>query len=67
MQDLIQASHVPGIVYDSHLILTNVFGIIVVVVQSLSCVRLFVTAWTAAHQAFLSFTISWSLLKLSIE
>ena len=33
-------------------------------VQSLSRVRLFATAWTAAHQAFLSFTISWSLLKL---
>ena len=39
-----------------------------VVVQSLSCVRLFVTPWNAAHQASLSFTISWSLLKLmSIE
>ena len=39
-----------------------------VVVQSLSRVRLFVTLWTAAHQAFLSFTISQSLLKLmSIE
>ena len=39
-----------------------------VVVQSLSCVRLFVTPWTAAHQASLSFTISQSLLKLlSIE
>ena len=38
------------------------------VVQSLRHVRLFVTPWTAAHQAFLSFTISWSLLKLmSIE
>ena len=38
------------------------------VVQLLSHVRLFVTPWTAAHQAFLSFTISWSLLKLmSIE
>ena len=34
----------------------------------LSCVQLFVTPWTTAHQAFLSFTISWSLLKLiSIE
>ena len=33
-----------------------------------SCVRLFVTPWTAAHQASLSFTISRSLLKLmSIE
>ena len=27
-------------------------------------VQLFVTLWTAVHQAFLSFTISWSLLKL---
>ena len=32
--------------------------------QSLSQVRLFVTACTAAHQAFLSITNSWSLLKL---
>ena len=37
-------------------------------VQSLSHVQLFVTPWTAAHQASLSFTVSWSLLKLmSIE
>ena len=36
--------------------------------QVLSCARLFVTPWTAAHQASLSFTISQSLLKLmSIE
>ena len=34
------------------------------VVQSLSSVQLFATPWTAAHQASLSFTISWSLLKL---
>jgi len=34
-----------------------------VVVQSLSRVRLFVTPWTAAHQASLSFTLSWSLLR----
>ena len=34
------------------------------VVQSLSHVRLFVTPWTAACQASLSFTISQSLLKL---
>ena len=33
-------------------------------VQSLSSVRVFVTPWTAAHQASLSFTISRSLLKL---
>ena len=38
------------------------------VVQSLSCVRLFVTPWTAGHQASLFFTISQSLLRLmSIE
>ena len=35
-----------------------------VVVQSLSCIRLSVTPWTAARQASLSFTISQSLLKL---
>ena len=33
-------------------------------VQSLSPVRLFVTPWTAAQQASLSITNSWSLLKL---
>ena len=39
-----------------------------VVVQSLSYLRLFGTPWTAAPQASLSFTISWSLLRLmSIE
>ena len=37
-------------------------------VQSLSCVQLFATPWTAACQASLSITNSWSLLKLmSIE
>ena len=37
-------------------------------VQLLSCVRLFATQWTAACQASLSITNSWSLLKLmSIE
>ena len=37
-------------------------------VQSLSCVQLFATPWTAARQALLSFTISRSLCKLmSIE
>ncbi|KAB0337006.1 hypothetical protein FD755_025778 [Muntiacus reevesi] len=33
-------------------------------VQSLSHIRLFVTPWTAAQQASLSITNSWSLLKL---
>ena len=46
----------------------NVAFICTVFVQSLSSVRLFETSWTAACQAFLSFTISWNLLKLmSIE
>ena len=39
---------------------------IYVVVQSLSCIQLFVIPWTAALQASLSFTISWNLL-MSIE
>ena len=40
----------------------------VISVQSLSCVQLFATLWTAACQASLSITNSWSLLKLmSIE
>ena len=38
--------------------------VIVIVVQSLSHVRLLATPWTAACQASLSFTISQSLLKL---
>ena len=41
---------------------------LVIVVQSLSYIQLFVTPWTAAHQASLSSSISWSLLKfISIE
>ena len=43
---------------------TMIMKEIEVVVQSLSHVRLFVTPWTAACQASLSFTISRSLLKL---
>ena len=38
--------------------------VLLVVVQSVSRVWLFVTSWTAAYQASLSFIISWSLLKL---
>ena len=37
--------------------------LVVVVVQSLSHVRVFMNSWTAARQASLSFTISWSLIK----
>ena len=40
----------------------------IIVVQSLGCVQLFVTPWTAASQASLSFTISQSLLSfMSVE
>ena len=45
-----------------------IFSQYIVVVQSLSQIGLFATLWTAACQAFLSFTISQSLLKFkSIE
>ena len=41
---------------------------LIFVFQLLSGVQLFATPWTAAHQASLSFTISWNLFKLmSIE
>ena len=36
-------------------------------VQSLSHVQLFATPWTAARQASLSITNSWSLLKLNVH
>ena len=39
-------------------------SIYIFVVKLLSTAWLFVTPWTAAHQASLSFTISWSFLKL---
>ena len=43
-------------------------SITISVVQSLSRVQLFATSWTAAFQASMSITKSWSLLKLmSIE
>ena len=40
------------------------FKKVVIIVQSPSRVQLFVTPWSAAQQAFLSFTISWGLFKL---
>ena len=40
----------------------------IIAIHLLGSVELFLTPWTAGHQAFLSFTIFWSLLKLkSIE
>ena len=53
-----------------HCLLLPVYSVpplCIVVVQSLSYVQLFVTTWTAAHQASLSFTISRSLLKTHIH
>ena len=44
--------------------LTEAFFGNVIVVQSVSHVQLFMTPWTAACQASLSFTLSQSLLKL---
>ena len=45
-------------------VLRTVPGTLISLVQSLSHVQLFVTPWTAAPQASLSFTVSRSLLKL---
>ena len=42
----------------------NLIAKVVVVVQSLNNFQLFVTPWTAVHQASLSFPISRNLLKL---
>ena len=51
-----------------HLVKGLTLQIVAVIGQLLSCVQLLVTPWIAACQAALSFTISWSLLKLvSIE
>ena len=49
-----------------HIILEDVSSLIYQFswIQSLSLVQLFVTPWTAAYHAFLSITISQSLLKL---
>ena len=50
------------------MIYNSCFSSRTLVVQSPSPAQLFVTQWTAAHQAFLSLTISWSLPKfMSIE
>ena len=45
-------------------LLTNYYAYQFSSVQSLSCVWLFATPWTAARQASLSITNSWSLFKL---
>ena len=56
------------LVFNSVLFKWTSFMVIVAVVHLLSHVQLFVTLWAAARQASLSFTTSWTLLKLmSIE
>ena len=50
-------------IYVSHLVLFLTFFLSSV--QSLSHVQFFVTPWTAARQASLSITNSWSVLKLA--
>ena len=50
--------------YDMHSVDTALQSVQFSSVQSLSRVRLFVTPWTAAHQASLSITNSWSSFKL---
>ena len=45
-------------------ILLSTVAAVLISVQLLSCVQLFATPWTAAHQASLFITNSWSLLKL---
>ena len=50
--------------YGYTLIIIQLSTSIVVVVQSLSCLWLFATPWTVAHQTSLSITVSWCLLKL---
>ena len=46
-----------------YIIILDLIHPVNIVVQPLSHVQLFVTPWTAAHQASLSFTVSCSLLK----
>ena len=41
-----------------------IFLLFVIVVQSVSHIQVFATPWTAVHQAYLSFTLSQSWLKL---
>ena len=54
--------------YTKVILLHPEYVIGIVAVQSLSCVQLFETSWTAAPQASLSVTIFWTLIKLmSIE
>ena len=49
---------------DSCVLIFKMISVRISSVQLLSHVQLFATPWTATHQASLSITNSWSLLKL---
>ena len=67
-RDRTQVSHIAGRCFNLWATKEQLNTYLDIVVQSLSCVQFFVTPWTAAHQASLSFAISQRLLKLrSIE
>ena len=51
------------VIINSNQHITKCCHLLIVVVTVASHVRLFETPWTAAQQASLSFTISWSLLE----
>ena len=55
----------PSLAAGNHHSVSRFYKFNFAVAQPLSCVRLFVTPWTAAHRAFLSFTTSWSLLQVT--
>ena len=65
--------HMINLIFKTFILYTNIYFVVLQFlqfssIQSLSCVWLFVTPWTAACQASLFITNSWSLLKLmSIE
>ena len=68
MFSAVQQSELPHIYIYIHPPCSKLYSCIDHSVQSLSSVQLFETLWTAACQASLSITDSWSLLKLrSIE
>ena len=55
-----------GIISDS--VSDPIYFDVIAAVQPLSSVQLSVTPWTVAHQASLSFTVCWSLLRfMSVE
>ena len=59
-----QEGRPPPLLLENFLCGCNAFLCPFIVVQLPSCVRLFATPWSAAHQASSSFTFSQSLLKL---